>query len=65
MKDDPPHAFETADKEKQASLLSEALRFLGQNKKYWLIPILLLLLGLGALIIFGSTAAAPFIYSLF
>jgi hypothetical protein len=65
MKNDAPHSFETADKEKQASLLSEALQFLRQNKKYWLIPILLLLLVLGALVILGGTAAAPFIYSLF
>ena len=65
MKDDSPHSFDAADKKKQASLLSEALQFFCQNKKYWLIPILLLLLVLGALVIFGGTAAAPFIYSLF
>jgi hypothetical protein len=65
MKDDSQHSFEAADQEKQASLLSEALQFLRQNKKYWLIPILLLLLVLGALVILGGTVAAPFIYSLF
>jgi hypothetical protein len=65
MKDDSPQAFETADQKKQASLLSEALQFLRQNKKYWLIPILVMLLVLGALVILGGTAAAPFIYSLF
>jgi hypothetical protein len=65
MKDDSPHAFETAGQEKQESLLAEALRFLRQNKKYWLIPIILLLLVLGVLVILGGTVAAPFIYSLF
>jgi hypothetical protein len=38
---------------------------LKQNRKYWLIPIVLILLLVGALIILGSTAAAPFIYTLF
>ena len=39
--------------------------FLRVNKKWWLLPIILaLLLGMG-LIVLGSTAAAPFIYSLF
>jgi hypothetical protein len=65
MNDDPPNSFEDAGKEAQATLLSEFIQFLWQNKKYWLIPILLVLLGLGALIIIGGTAAAPFIYTLF
>ncbi len=38
---------------------------LKQNKKYWLIPILLVLLALGALVLLSGTAAAPFIYTLF
>lgn len=37
-----------------------------ERKKFWLAPIILLLLLLGALIVFGSgTAIAPFIYTLF
>ena len=65
MNDVPPNSFEEAGKEAQANLLSEFIQFLRQNKKYWLIPILLVLLGLGALIIIGGTVAAPFIYTLF
>jgi len=65
MNDVPPNSFEEAGKEAQASLFSEFIQFLRQNKKYWLIPILLVLLGLGALIIIGGTVAAPFIYTLF
>jgi hypothetical protein len=38
---------------------------LKQNKKFWLIPVVVLLLLVGVLIILGSTAAAPFIYTLF
>jgi len=39
--------------------------FIRVNKKWWLTPIILVLLVLGALIIIGGTAAAPFIYTLF
>jgi hypothetical protein len=39
--------------------------FVRVNKKWWLTPIILVLLVLGALIIIGGTAAAPFIYTLF
>jgi hypothetical protein len=39
--------------------------FLRCNKKWWLTPIILVLLVLGALMVIGGTAAAPFIYTLF
>ena len=40
--------------------------FLRQRKKFWLAPILLVLLTFGALIVLaGGSAIAPFIYTLF
>jgi hypothetical protein len=39
--------------------------FLRDNKKWWLLPMLVVLLALGALVVLGGTAAAPFIYTLF
>jgi len=40
--------------------------FLRQNKKLWLMPIILVLLLLGALLVFAqSSALAPFIYTIF
>lgn len=39
--------------------------FLRDNKKWWLTPIVLVLLAVGALIILAGTGAAPFIYTLF
>jgi hypothetical protein len=36
-----------------------------ENKKFWLAPIIIVLLLFGVLIALGSSAAAPFIYSLF
>jgi len=35
------------------------------NRKYWLIPLVIALLAFGVLLILSSTAAAPFIYTLF
>jgi len=40
--------------------------FLKERKKYWLFPVILILLLLGLLIVFGgSSAVAPFIYTIF
>jgi hypothetical protein len=40
--------------------------FLKHRKKWWLLPIVLILLGFGILIVFSSgSAIAPFIYTLF
>jgi hypothetical protein len=46
--------------------LRELWSFLKIRKRFWLAPIILILLLLGALIVFsGSSAMAPFIYTLF
>ncbi len=40
--------------------------FMKERKKYWLAPIIIILLVMAILIVFGgSTALGPFIYSLF
>ena len=46
-------------------LVVELWEFLRHNKKWWLTPIILVLLLIGALILLAGTAAAPFIYPLF
>jgi hypothetical protein len=55
---------------KQTSTLMDFVRdlfsFLKERKKWWLTPIILLLLFVGVLIVIGgSSAVAPFIYTLF
>ena len=45
--------------------LAEYWAFLRHNKKWWLLPIVIVMLLLGVLIFLSSTAAAPFIYTLF
>ncbi len=48
------------------SLLQEFWLFLRQNKKLWLLPIVIVLVLLGALLIFAQgSALAPFIYTIF
>jgi hypothetical protein len=66
MPDKPPSDFEKAAAERQdQSLLTEFWSFLVHNKKWWLLPILLIMLILGGLIFLSAGPAAPFIYTLF
>jgi len=47
-------------------LLKEIWQFMRSRKKYWLLPVIILMLLLGALIVLAQgTAIAPFIYTLF
>jgi len=76
---DPQRADETADDERMTgddfaraaeqyeseNLLAEFVAFLRENKKWWLIPILLVLLLAGVLIVVSGSAVAPFIYPFF
>lgn len=57
--------FERQAGVKQAGFLTEMWEFVANNKKWWLTPIILILLAFGLLIALGGTAAAPFIYTLF
>jgi len=46
--------------------LHDLWKFMLVRKKFWLAPIIIVLLLLGLLIVFGgSSAIAPFIYTLF
>ena len=64
-KESSADAFEARAAERPGSAVSELLVFAFNNKKWWLTPIIVVLLGLGLLVILGGTAAAPFIYTLF
>jgi hypothetical protein len=65
MSEKDKNRFETAGRGNQAGILGEVFQMLRQNKKYWLILILLVLLALGAVVLLSGTAVAPFIYTLF
>jgi hypothetical protein len=50
----------------KSRVLSEFIQFLKQEKKYWLVPIVIVFVLFGLLIVFSqSSAVAPFIYTLF
>jgi hypothetical protein len=47
-------------------LLSDLWAFMRERKKFWLAPIIIVMVLLGALIVVGQgSAIAPFIYTLF
>jgi hypothetical protein len=65
QQDKQRESFESQAQEASPGLLREYVDFLKHNKKWWLIPLIGALLLVGALVILGGSAAAPFIYTLF
>jgi Family of unknown function (DUF5989) len=50
----------------KSRVVGEFFRFLKEEKKYWLVPIVIVFVLFGLLIVFSqSSAVAPFIYTLF
>jgi len=48
------------------SLIVELWEYMRERKKYWLLPILVMMAALGGLIVLSQgSAVAPFIYTLF
>ena len=64
-KESPSGDFTELSQQQRASLLSEFWHFLKHNKKWWLLPILLVMSLLGLLVVLSTTGVAPFIYTLF
>lgn len=62
---DRPEDFAREAERRPPSLLREFVDFLLYNKKWWLTPIVLVLLLLGVLVALGGSTAAPFVYTLF
>ena len=51
---------------KSGRVVSEFFQFLRQEKKFWLVPIVVVFVAFGLLMAFAqSSAVAPFIYTLF
>lgn len=51
---------------KQRGLMGEFWAFLNARKKWWLAPIIVMMVLLGALLVFAQgSALAPFIYTIF
>jgi len=57
--------FEDQMTQSSPALVRELWNLLRHNKKWWLTPILVVLVLLGMLVIIGGTAMAPFVYTIF
>jgi hypothetical protein len=50
----------------RSTLMRELWQFMRVRKKFWLLPIVIVMVLVGALLIFAQTSAlAPFIYTIF
>jgi hypothetical protein len=48
------------------SLVKELWSFMGERKKWWLLPVIVVMLVVGTLLVFAQgSALAPFIYTIF
>jgi hypothetical protein len=61
----PSGGLEDAARRPRAGIAAELLALLRHNKKWWLLPILVILFLLGLLAVLGGSPLAPFIYTLF
>ena len=52
-------------KQRHGNLLNHFFLQVKQNRKWWLLPLLLVMILLAVLIALSGSAAAPFIYTLF
>ncbi len=66
MKKREPTEFErAASAQSKGGFLVELWAFLKSNKKWWLLPIIVVFVILATLVLLSSTGLAPFIYTLF
>ena len=58
--------MKTLQKNINMEFLTDLLVFMKERKKWWLLPVILVLALIGVLVVIGgSSAVAPFIYTLF
>ena len=63
--DNEKREFVHLGKRRPRGILREYFDYLRCRKKWWLAPVILLLLLVGLILVLGSTAVAPLIYTLF
>jgi hypothetical protein len=66
---DPPASgaedFARHGEAERTGFVSDFIYLLRQNRKWWMLPLIAVLLAFGVLMVLSSTGAAPFIYTLF
>jgi len=61
---DPRQSLDSLGDQKQPSLAAELMAFLMHNKKWWMLPIFVVLAIFGLLAALASSSVAPFLYNL-
>jgi hypothetical protein len=56
---------EVAKRRSKPTIVSDLIHYFKHDKKWWMAPLIALLLLFGALMLLSGSAAAPFIYTLF
>lgn len=56
--------FARQAEEAPPGIIAEFWDFLIHNKKWWITPIILVLLGMGVLVVLSGSPVAPFIYTI-
>jgi len=64
-RDEEAREFQEAAKTRSGHLAGEVWAFLRENRKWWLLPLIVVLVLVGALVVLSTTAVAPFLYTLF
>lgn len=65
MNQQSPNRFEQQASQKQRGFIAEFWDFVRHNKKWWLTPVIILLVLAGLLVVLSGSGLAPFIYTLF
>jgi hypothetical protein len=60
-----PRDFARRAELKSSGIFAELWSFLRHNKKWWMTPIVIVLMLMGVLVFLAGSGAAPFIYTLF
>jgi hypothetical protein len=60
----PDSEFARQAEEAPPGIIAEFWDFLIHNKKWWITPIIIVLLGMGALVLLSGSPVAPFIYTI-
>ncbi len=64
-RDPKQNEFLQEAQEERGSFLSDYFAFLKRTRKWWMLPVLVVVLLFGLLVVLSATGAAPFIYTLF
>ncbi len=57
--------FAAGASQARRGIVGEFATFLRYHRKWWLLPLIVILLLFGALMVVGNTAAGPWLYTLF